>query len=282
MSKNRNRQAVRKPILDVALLTCGLVDLPVFKDCVEAIRREIEGLDVNVYIMMNGLTPETRAPFSEIANTLPHAGFKHSSERVGFPVAANRIIRQGSSPLVLFVTDDVILHEGALKSLLETMKQPDIGLCGLKLIFPKDSTHPGNVAGRVQHIGHAIDIRGEITHPLLGWSPENPRCCISREVQSVTGGVFIVRRNIFLRAGGFFEGYGLGYFEDVDLCLSIRSVPYGENDGYKIWINTDAIATHITNASMVKSGQPIPMQTNKFIFQHRNARRMVNDTFTFW
>jgi GT2 family glycosyltransferase len=239
-------------------------------------------LNPTFHVMLNGLAPETRTPFTDMANSIPGARLKHSSVRLGFGAAANRIIRQGDSSLVLFITDDVILHDGSLAKLIETMQDPEIGLCGMKLIFPVDSPDKSKPAGRVQHVGHAIDIRGEVTHPLMGWSPENPRCCKSREVQSVTGGVFIVRKNLFLRVGGFWEGYGLGYFEDVELCISIRSILIEKDAYYKVWINAEATATHHTNMSMMKAGIPIPMQVNKFLFQQRNGHRLVNDTFTFW
>lgn len=282
----RNRKPIKNSVVDIALLTCGLVDLPVFRDCVAAIKREIEGVEATFNVILNGLAPETREPFNEIVNTIPNARVKHSAERVGFSAAANKIIRQGTSPLVLFITDDITLHEGTLRKLLDFMldkEHQDVGLCGLKMVFPKNSTDPGRPAGRVQHIGHAIDIRGEVTHPLLGWSPENPRCCITREVQSVTGGVFMVRRNVFLRSGGFFEGYGVGYYEDVDLCLTIRQIPTGvDGQGYRIWIHAGATADHVTNASMLKANIRIPMDVNKFVFQQRNAGRMMNDSFTFW
>lgn len=278
----KHRNPIRHSVVDIALLTCGLVDLPIFRDCVAAIKREMETVDCQFHVIFNGLDTKNRVPFHEIVSTIPNPKVKHSSDRLGFSAAANRVIKQGTSPLVLFITDDVILHEGSLKKLVETMDNPEIGLCGMKLIFPKDSTDKGRPAGRVQHIGHAIDVRGEVVHPLIGWTPENPKCNISREVQSVTGAAFIVRRNVFLRAGGFFEPYGIGYFEDVDLCLSIRQIPTGKGGNYKVWVNTEAVATHVTNASMNKSGQPIPMTQNKMIFQMRNSQRMVNDSWTFW
>jgi GT2 family glycosyltransferase len=151
-----------------------------------------------------------------------------------------------------------------------------IGLCGMKLLFPEGSDDKGRPAGRVQHIGHGIDIRGEVVHPLMGWKPDNPKCNVSREVLSVTGGVFIVRRNAFLRAGGFFEGYGLGYFEDVDLCLTLRE------QGWKIWIETEAVGTHYTNMSMMRSEVRPDMEWNKMIFRGRKSNQLINDTWSYW
>ncbi len=261
--------------IDIALLTCGLVDLPVFKDCVEAIKREMASVPANFYVFFNGLPTEAKQPFSEIISTT-EATVRHSSERVGFSAGANRVIRMGSAPLVLFITDDIILHEGALKELTETMKEKAITLCGLKLVYPNSITDKNRPAGRVQHIGQAIDLHGEVTHPLLGWKPENKKCNISREVQSVTGGVFMVRRDAFKKANGFFEGYGLGYYEDVDLCMVLRAM------GGRIYIETRAVADHYTNMSMLRSGQTPPMYQNRMLFQMRHSGRLVHDSWTFW
>lgn len=287
---NRNRKPIKNSLVDVALLTAGYVDIPVFQDCVSAIKREMGTVDSSFYVFRSGNVPETRQAYDEILATIPSAHIKHSSEKLGFPAGANRVIRAGTSPLVLFISDDIILHEGTLLKLVRTMDNPQIALCGLKLIFPPDSTDPTRPAGRVQHIGHAIDIRGEITHPLIGWKPDNPKCCVTREVQSVTGAVFMVRRNLFIRAGGFFEGYGKGFFEDVDLNLTLRTIPYkeiweGENKtvlNYKIWINAEATAYHHTSATWLKKKEQLPMQENKMILFQRRGNLMMNDNWSFW
>jgi GT2 family glycosyltransferase len=274
---SRKRRRVKKSELDITLLTCGLVEQPVFKDCLEAIVRESEGIDCSVYVYMNGVLKEDRSWVEDAVHEYPDVKLKYSSERLGFPAGANRTIKQGTSPMVLFITDDIILHPNAIKELMERMKaDPSIGLCGMKLIFPEDSEDKGRPAGRVQHIGHGIDIRGHVTHPLMGWKPDNEKCNRSREVISVTGGVFMVRRDVFIKAGGFFEGYGLGYFEDVDLNLEIRRL------GYKIWIETAAVGTHYTNMSMMKSEVRPNMKSNEMIFVSRKGGDLVNDNWTFW
>lgn len=267
-------------LVDFALLTCGMVDVPVFTDCVNSINREIKILSDNekksrLHVIMNGVEKERRQTFRSIAETVDDVNIIHS-ERVGFSAGANRVIRQGNAPLVIFITDDVVYHEGAALKLVNRMNDAEIGICGLKLLFPKTSTDSTRPAGRVQHIGHAFDANGECIHPLIGWKPENQKCNISRDVQSVTGASFIVRRYLFNRVRGFYEGYGLGYFEDVDLCFAIRSL------GVRAFIETEAVADHYTNASMRKSDKPIPMNENKALFRSRWGRFVIPDSFTFW
>lgn len=275
MSRKQHKKVVHGQV-DIALLTCGVVDLPVFKECIEAIKREMETVDCNFQVFFQGVTPENKQPFIDLIYTVSNVNVRTASDNAGYPVGANRVIKMGSAPLVLFITDDIVLGEGSLKKLVETMKNPDIGLCGLKLTFPKNSTDKARPAGRVQHIGHAIDLHGEVVHPLMGWKPENPKCNNSREVQSVTGAVFMVRRDLFRKAGGFNEAYGRGYFEDVDLCLTLRSM------GTHIYINTEATAEHYTNASMIKIDKPIPMYQNRQLLIMRHGRNLIHDSWSFW
>ena len=271
-----SREPIKRSVVDIALLTCGVVDIPIFRDCVASIKREMETVESSFQVFFQGLTPENRQPFSDIIYTVSNASLRTATENSGYPKGANRAIRMGTAPLVLFITDDIVLHEGALKTLIETMENPEIALCGLKLLFPKTSTDNARPAGRVQHIGHAVDLHGEIVHPLMGWRPENKKCNVSREVQSVTGAVFMVRRNLFIKAGGFFEGYGRGYFEDVDLCLTLRAM------GHRIYIETKAVADHYTNASMLKIDKPIPMQQNRQLLLQRRGAGLINDSWSFW
>lgn len=272
----KQRKLVKHAVVDIALLTCGVVDLPIFRDCVAAIKREMETVESGFQVFFNGVPPENMQAFKEIVYTVSNAQVRNSSENTGYPMGANRAIRTGSAPLVLFITDDIILKEGALKVLLETMENKDIGLCGLKLLFPWSSTDKTRPAGRVQHIGHAIDLHGEVTHPLMGWRSENPKCNVSREVQSVTGAVFMVRRDLFRKAGGFYEGYGRGYYEDVDLCLTLRAM------GSHVYIETKAVAEHYTNASMIKINKPIPMTQNRQLLLMRRGGQFINDSWSFW
>lgn len=275
MSKNKNKRTI-DTLVDICVLTAGVIDPAIFEKCINAVVRESQSVPSRIFVMRNGKVAETQEAYQRIISSIPNVRVKNSNEDLGFPRGANQVMRSGTSPLILFVSDDIVLHERTLQKLVRRMDDASIGLCGLKLIFPPDSTDRGRPAGKVQHIGHGVDIRGEITHPLLGWSPENKKCCISREVQSVTGATFIVRRNIFLKSGGFYEGYGRGYFEDVDLNLTIRSL------GYKVFIDTEATAFHYTGSTFIKRNAPMPMEVNKAILRARKAHLFQHDSWMFW
>lgn len=255
-----------KPIIDICVLTAGRFDL--LAKCLTNIQNEIEFTPCNVYVFDNGSPVEERTKNNELFNKPWITKHKRVNKNTGFPVGANSAIAMGSAPLVLFISDDILLQPGAVASLLQTMQQKEIGLCGLKLIFPADSTDRARPAGKVQHVGHSMDLRGNITHPFVGWSANNPRCCRSQEVCSVTGAVFMVRRKLFDAAGKFNPVYGKGYFEDVELGLNIRAL------GSKIWVDTNAVAVHYVGATFTQMKENIPMEQNKQIFLARNSSRL--------
>lgn len=272
---SRKHVKTSPPLVDIAILTAGEIPPELFENCLRSVFTETASVQSKVYVYRNGNPAETKAAYDEILSRYP-ATVLQNKDNKGFPFGANKAIRAGNAPLVLFISDDVILHAGTLDKLIRRMDDPTIGLCGLKLIFPENSTDPGRPAGKVQHVGHGIDIRGEIVHPLIGWNPANPKCNVSRDVVSVTGATFMVRRKIFNLAGGFFEGFGMGYFEDVDLCLEIRRL------GHRVFIDTDATATHYVGSTFAKNKIQAPFEQNKMILRARKQNLFAHDSWLFW
>lgn len=266
MSKNRT-------ILDIAILTAGRVDL--FSKCVDAVLPQLKP-GYQVVVHNNG---HPSKEYEEIYKRLPEGSIiKRSNSMSGFSDGANLAIRAGNDPLVLFITDDVFLKDEAIEVLLKRMEDKSIGQCGLKLVFPEtDSPDQYRPSGKVQHVGMASTVRGEMIHPLIGWSADHPKCNISREVLAVTGATFMVRRDIFNRVGGFNPAYEGGYYEDMELSFAIR-----ENGG-RIFIDTDAVATHCVGATFGTTTTNKPnIQKNKLLFQSRWLTKTPWDEWKMW
>jgi hypothetical protein len=243
------------------------------KDCLESLdQQEVES---NIVIIDIASDPEERIASQEV---FEGRNAKRIQQNVGFPRAANEGARMGSAPLIIFVSDDVILHDGTLDKMIRTMDDPTIGICGAKLMFPLTSTHANRPAGKIQHVGLALNIRGEIIHPLVGWSADNLRCCVSRNVFATTGACYMIRRELFNKAGGFDQAFGLGTYEDADLCLKIRSM------GLRVFLNAEAKAYHYVGGSSEKKKIGFPLQQNSMIFKSRwlNTPHMTWDEWVFF
>lgn len=262
---------MQKTKLDIAILTAGRVDL--FEKCVDALLPQLRP-EHKVFVHNNG---HPSKDYEEIYKKLPE-GTKiiRSNQMSGFGDGANRAIRAGNSPLILFITDDIFIHPGAIEILMKRMEDTTIGQCGYKLLFPEDSTDPNRPAGRVQHIGMASNVTGDMIHPLIGWDKDNPKCNISREVLAVTGASFIIRRFVFNKTQGFDPIFGRGYYEDVDLSMKVRA------SGYKVFVDTTAVATHGVGQTFKDLKEPVPMSQNRSIFKLRWAGAMPWSEWELW
>lgn len=257
--------------LDICILTAGAFEL--LGECLNSIKEEIKDIPSNVYLLDNGSPFERRKQFEDLFNHPIITESKRLGMNVGYPRGANTVIRMGTNRRFLFVSDDITFLPGSIHSMIKTMDEdPKIAICGMKLIFPRTSTEPGRPAGKVQHVGHTINLRGEVIHPFIGWSSDNPKTCISGERISVTGAAFMGQRSMFQKARGFNEDYGKGYFEDVEMCLNIRDL------GGRIWVDCNAWGEHWVGATMQMLNNS-NLQENGMMFMQRNRQRI---TWTDW
>jgi len=271
MSHNRKHGASSRPGVDVVIITGGRWDF--LKQCLEALDKQT--VPVNIILLDNASDSEERIQNSNLFDGI---STKRIQQRLGFPAANNEAVRMGTAPIVLFLNDDCILNENAIEKILESMKDETIGVCGAKLIFPLSPTGQGRPAGKVQHVGMALNIRGEVVHPLLGWSPDNPKCKVSRDVFSVTGACFMTRRSLFNQVGGFDTSYGIGTYEEVQFCQQAKSL------GKRVYVNCEATGYHYAGATAEKNKVAYPLQMNALTFRSRfmGSPFMTYDEYKFY
>lgn len=257
------RKRIKETAIDVVIATGGRFDK--LKLCLDALQAQKDAPKFEVFLMDNNTDTQERLHHKELFEHPVIKESKRVTQSLGFPAINNLGAKMGHAPLILFLNDDVELFPDALFQLYSAMKK-GIGVVGAKLMFPKDSTSEIRPAGKVQHVGLASTIRGNIIHPLVGWSPENPKCNVDREVLAVTGACLLVRRELWDKAGGFFEGYGIGTFEDIELCFAVRMF------GQKVFVNTNAKGYHYTGATAEKKQVKYPLQQNALIFRTRWAQ----------
>lgn len=195
----------------------------------------------------------------------------------GFPEACNTGAQRKQSKYIFFLNSDVILSPHSLDYMLEDLDADEnVGIVGMKLLFPPDCAERGLRAGndirpanKVQHVGLVTNMSGNFYHMFVGWSEDNPKVMRVREVPAVTGAALLIRRSIFNRVNGFDVQYGRGTFEDVDLCLSVKY-----NLGYNIIVEQKAIGFHYTGATSETYSRPYPLGHNQLLFMSKWAGKI--------
>lgn len=270
MSKNRNRTVSKSALLDVCVLSAGRFDL--LGKCLDSIYREAQTTPLNLLILDNGSDIKERngnldllayQPDKDPGHGVVRFQVKRLDQNVGFPLGANAAAKMGVASIIMHISDDIELLPGAINQVVQDFKDDSIGIVGIKLMFPPTSTDRNRPAGKTQHVGMAVDIHGTPIHPLVGWSANNPKCCISRDVWAVTGACFSIRRSIFNKLGGFDPIYGLGTYEDLDLCMKVRQ------SGLRVYFDATAQGYHYVGATAEKMGVAFPLQQNRMAFMSR-------------
>lgn len=247
--------------------------IPVFQrfdllgECLRSIPAATDNYMYRIIIVDNGSPKEVADSFYANLND-PAIKIIRNKENMGFPRACNQGFDRGHSPYVMFLNDDVILHPNSIHYMIEEMdSDPKLGIVGMKLIFPEQTDLPQNdqqrPAGKIQHVGLATNIRAEVYHQFIGWSPDNPKVLAVRDAYAVTGAAMMTRRSIFSKANKFFEGYGGGSYEDVDFCLTVRQM------GYNIIVCQKSVGIHHTGATAQTYNIGFPLNENKMIFMQR-------------
>ncbi len=149
-----------------------------------------------------------------------------NSENLGFARACNQGAEQASGDVLLFLNSDTIVSRYGLVRLIETLLQ---------------SGSVGAAGPYSNHVGHFQKV--EVTYTSLTTLPLFAEDFAYRSVEDVetdmlVGFCLAVRRSVWEEVGGFDERFGIGTFEDNDLCYRIRRA------GYRLLISGRSFVYH--------------------------------------
>lgn len=124
--------------------------------------------------------------------------------------------------LLAFVNDDIEpINPDWLTEMVSQACRPEIGCVGAKLLYPNNT---------VQHGGVVLGLGGVAGHSHKYFAADAPgymhRLQLVQNYSAVTAACLLVRKSVFLQAGGFNEEHLQVAFNDVDLCLKVHALGY--------------------------------------------------------
>lgn len=221
-------------------------DLP---DCLAALRRAADGLDVELVVVDNDSRDGSVAIVRQQA---PAADVVELSCNTGFAAACDLGARRTTAPYIVFVNPDSQVDPECLRSLVSAaQRNPDaaiIGGCGL---LPDSTPDPRSWWNRPT-LWSLVCFASGLSSLRPGsrvWDPESGTGWIGdeREVPVVSGSLMLVRRHAWLALGGFDRRYFV-YGEDADLCLRAWE------SGYRVVVTPTALTTHVGGRSSGTQG----------------------------
>ena len=202
-----------RPALTTVIVSCGLDRMleHCLRDLERALLARADRSPDDVIVVVDNASPR---PYGRPLLDRHAARLLRFDAPVSFACACNEGVRAHPNANVLLLNNDLLLDPdavGAMEAVLEA--DPDVGICGLRLLFPDATIQHGGV-------GFGPDAVGPI-HWARGRRAEDvPRA--DRECQAVTGACLLCRGAVWERLGGLDESYPFG-LEDVDLCLRARA-----------------------------------------------------------
>jgi GT2 family glycosyltransferase len=183
-------------------------------DALTAILAEDDGRPFEVVVVDDGSTdasPEVIRRYCGDARVRAIRG-----EGRGAAAAVNRGFGEARHPVVAQVDQDVILHSGWLRRLLEELEAPEVGAAQGRYVADREATPLERVAG------YELEMR----YAAIG----------GRFVDHVCTGNSVYRADAVRQVGGFDESLGYGYDNDMSYRLG--------GGGYRLAFSRQACSTH--------------------------------------
>lgn len=140
-------------------------------------------------------------------------------ENLGFGKACNLGVKKATGEYLIFLNPDTVILEKDFFASLATYLELNIeyGLIGPRIVN-RDKT----IQKSVRHLPTAL---GAFKEYILGqkgaYDFYQPVCQSLCEVESLVGACIVIKKDVFEKLGGFDNKYFM-YFEDLELCRSIR------------------------------------------------------------
>jgi O-antigen biosynthesis protein len=162
-----------------------------------------------------------------------------------------------------FLNDDMeVITTDWLDEMVTQLQDPGVGAVGARLLFED---------GSLQHIGHQY-TGGAAGHPLFGQPGDTLHmgavAHVAGERSGVTAACVLVRREEFMRLGGFSDVFPVNY-NDVDFCLKVREA------GMRIVYTPHAEIFHFESQSRV----PRILASEHTLLHRRWPMRMRRDPY---
>lgn len=211
--------------------------IPVFNkavytfNCLQSVLQHTKDVDYEVIVVDNASTDNT----SSMLSLMNNIRVLRNSENLGFVDACNKGADVARGNYIHFLNNDTIVMDGWLSALLSTFESNrSVGAVGSKLIYP-------NL--KLQEAGSIVWSNARACNYGKFDDPERPEYNYLREVDYCSGASLIVKKDLFNQLGGFDRRFSPAYWEDTDLCFSIRRA------GYKVFYQPKSRVVHFEGIS---------------------------------
>ena len=233
-------------------------NVDVLSECLESISNtDFENLET--IVVDNASTDNSVA---SVRSNYPNVKLIENDKNYGYAGGCNLGAEAASGDYLIFLNNDTVQEKDWISNLIKTINSDD----KIAAVQPKILNYYNrNVFDYAGGSGGHMDIycfpfaRGRIfsfQENDEGQYNNKEKCFWS------SGTCFMVRRELFQKAGGFDKSF-FAHMEEIDLCWRLYAM------GFEVWVEPDSVVYH-------KNALTLPMYSHKkYYLNHRNSLLML-------
>ena len=222
------------PKVSIVMLTYNALEYT--RKCVQSIQENTR-IPYEIVFVDNNSDADTREYLQEIVAANDHFKLIQNEENRGFAAGNNQGVKAARGELVLLLNNDVLVFGQWLEQLVAALSMDSrIGAVGPITNY---------ISGR-QMIAN-VPYQGDDCQ-AFALEVQRRNAGVVTPRRRIAGFAMLMRRSLYLELGGFDEDFGIGNFEDDDLCLRIRQ------KGLAIMVDEGTFIHHYGSQSFKANG----------------------------
>ena len=198
-------------------------------DCLKSIEKLDYPQDkVEIIVVDNGSGDNS---VKLLENNFPKIKLIRNNDNYGFAKANNQAAAAASGEYIAFLNNDTKVDEKWLIELLRPVYGSSEVICSGSKVLSFDGKNIDFAGGMINFEGKGFQID-------YGIPVEKDIHNLKRYLPFVNGGAMLIRKDVFIKAGGFDEDF-FAYYEDVDLGWRLWVL------GYKVVFSPNSIVYHM-------------------------------------
>lgn len=240
---------------DIGVVVVAYASASTIERCLSAL---LSARDVARVLVVDNASPDDTADIvARLARRDPRLGLVRNPDNRGFGAACNQGATALAQPWIAFVNPDVFVSRDTLARLVDcAIARPGAGLLGVE---QRDEQGLPDPASRRADPSLRDQLRSFGNRELLflGRDPDQA----VQPVEAVSGALMLLPAVLFVRLGGFDEGYRL-HAEDLDLCRRVRQA------GYEVVVANTLAVTHVRGVSSRRRPAWVEYQKHRGLWRY--------------
>lgn len=231
------------PATELTVTICSWNTQQDLRACLASLEAERDGLAFETIVVDNA--SHDGSP-DMVEQEFPWVRLLRQKSNLGFTGGHNLALAHRTGRHAALLNSDTVVHPGAIRTLLDALQEPGVGIVGPKLLNPD-----GSLQFSCRRFPNPVAAAFRNTF-LGSWFPNNPYVrdylmqefdhAQRREVDWLSGAALIVRGEVLDQVGLLDESLFM-YCEDVDLCKRCWEA------GWRVVYVPEAVVTHAIGRS---------------------------------